>query len=330
MKKTILFLCLLLLLASCSGGGQAKQNTENQAQGETAKASTEANNDEKQTEATEKKRVYASFFPVYDLTKRIVGEKMDVQMIMDVDSEPHSFELKINDMAKLADADLIIYNGAGMELFIDDLKQVIADERNQDADAFFLDLSQGLTLLKADESEDLSSINPHTWLSVKNAMIQLDTVYQKVSSMDPENDAYYKENLERALQEFGALEQKMQEELGKLTNREKYFVTSHAAFNYLAYDYGLKQVAATGISPDLEPSAKELKDIADFVRSHGIKTIFFEGKATPKVAETLAKETGVKTATLYTMEHLSDEEAKMGYLKLMEHNLNELVKSFHE
>lgn len=291
---------------------------------------TEDAQEEKDGNPEKKKQIYATFFPVYDLTKRIVGDKMDVQMIMDVDSEPHSFELKINDMVKLADADLIIYNGAGMESFIDDLKQVVSDEKNADAEGFFLDLSQGLTLLKANESEDMSSINPHTWLSIKNAMIQLDTVYQKVSGMDPENDAYYRDNLEKALQEFGALEQRMQDELGKLTNKEKYFVTSHAAFNYLAYDYGLKQVAATGISPDLEPSAKELKEIADFVRNHGIKTIFFEGKATPKVAETLAKETGVKTATLYTMEHLSEEEAKMGYLKLMEHNLDALVKSFHE
>ncbi|MDU4971029.1 MAG: zinc ABC transporter substrate-binding protein, partial [Atopobium minutum] len=74
----------------------------------------------------------------------------------------------------------------------------------------------------------------------------------------------------------------------------------------------------------------QLATIADFVKKHQISTIFFEGKATPKVAETLAKSTGTKTATLYTMESLTEEEQQMGYLKLMEHNLDELVKSFSE
>lgn len=172
--------------------------------------------------------------------------------------------------------------------------------------------------------------NPHTWLSVKNAIIQLDTIYKKVSSIDPENEAYYKENLKKAQDEFRALDKKFETELSKVKSKQKYFVVSHAAFNYLANDYGLKQVAVTGISPEDEPSAKQLQKIADFVKKYKINTIFFEGKATPKVAETLAKNTNTKTDTLYTMENLTDEEIEMGYLKLMELNLKALLKSFNE
>ena len=98
----------------------------------------------------------------------------------------------------------------------------------------------------------------------------------------------------------------------------------------MADDYGLKQVAVTGISPEDEPSAKQLKTIADFVKAHNIKTIFFEGKATPKVAETLAKNTNTKTSTLYTLENLTEEEAQKGYINLMRENLKNLVASFNE
>lgn len=274
----------------------------------------------------EKKIIYTTFIPVTDITKTIVGDKMEVKTIIGVGDEPHSFELKAADMKAVTEADLIVYNGAGMEGFIPDLMNVVGDETK------FLDLSQGLTLLetKSDLGADHhDSVNPHTWLSIRNAIEQLDTVYRKLASIDPENEAYYKKNLEESQAKFRLLDKKFEEELAKVEG-EKYFVVSHAAFNYLANDYGLKQVAVTGISPEDEPSAKQLKDIADFVGKHGITTIFFEGKATPKVAETLAKTTGTKTATLYTMENLTEEESKLGYVELMERNLSALMESFHE
>lgn len=158
----------------------------------------------------------------------------------------------------------------------------------------------------------------------------VDNIYRKLSAMDPDNEGYYKENLDKVLSKFDKLDDKFTEELSKVKDKEKYFVVSHAAFNYLADDYGLKQVAVTGISPEEEPSAKDLKTIADFVKEKNIKTIFFEGKATPKVAETLAKNTGTKTSTLYTMENLDDHMIEKGYFGLMEENLKALVESFNE
>ena len=253
---------------------------------------------------------------------------MEVKTIIKGSQEPHDFELQTSDMADISKADMVVYNGANMENFIPDLKKAA---KNDDK---FLDLSQGLTLLETSgdglETNKHDRVNPHTWLSVKNAQVQLDTIYKKVVSMDPKNKDYYKANLESSLKEFKALDSRFETELSKVKSKEKYFVVSHAAFNYLAKDYGLKQVAVTGISPEEEPSAKQLATIADFVKKHNISTVFFEGKATPKVAETLAKNTNTKTAALYTMESLTDAEVKMGYLKLMEHNLQELVKSFNE
>nr|WP_072536670.1 metal ABC transporter substrate-binding protein [Anaerococcus mediterraneensis] len=279
-----------------------------------------------QEEKTEdKKTIYASFYPVAEFVKMIAGDKFEVKTIIDTSDEPHSFELTSQAMKDLGDADLIAYNGAGMESFIDDLKDNI---KNNDK---FLDLSAGLTLLDSSgEGSDMTSVNPHTWLSIKNAKIMVDNIYRKLSAMDPDNEGYYKENLDKVLSKFDKLDDKFTEELSKVKDKEKYFVVSHAAFNYLADDYGLKQVAVTGISPEEEPSAKDLKTIADFVKDKNIKTIFFEGKATPKVAETLAKNTGTKTSTLYTMENLDESMIEKGYIGLMEENLKALVESFNE
>lgn len=327
---------------------------------------------------TGKKVVYTTFFPVQDLTSRIVGDKMEVKTIISGNQEPHDFELNTQDMAKIADADLVIYNGAGMESFIDALKES-ADDQDR-----FLDLSQGLTLLEGadhdhdhdghdhdaddhdaddhdhetdaqdaeehdadahdhehdadaedhhdedghDHGHDHGGVNPHTWLSIKNAEVELDTIYQKVAAMDPDNEAYYRENLDRVLADFQALDKRFEDAIAQVPAERRVFVTSHAAFNYLAHDYGLKQVAVTGISPEDEPTAAQLATISDFMKSNGVDTIFFEGAATPKVAETLAASANAKTATLYTMESLSEDEAKLGYLTLMERNLDALMESF--
>lgn len=311
--KKLLVLITVISLIACSNKTKIKDNVNN---------------------SEVKKLIYTTFFPVYELTKMIVGDKMDVEMIIKADQQPHNFELQFNDMKEIIKADLVIYNGANMEVFIEDLKAGI---KNDDK---FLDLSQGLVLLSSEEDRDhdhdhdhdeidLDDVNPHTWLSVKNAMIQLDTIYQKIASIDSENDDYYRNNLTKATAEFKKLDEKFEQALAKI-NKEKYFVVSHAAFNYLAHDYDLKQVAVVGISPDEEPSAKQLKEIADFVKQKQISTIFFEGKATPKVAETLALNTNTKTGILYTLENLSSKEMEMGYIKLMELNLKALVESFND
>lgn len=311
--KKLLVLITVISLIACSNKTKIKDNVNN---------------------SEVKKLIYTTFFPVYELTKMIVGDKMDVEMIIKADQQPHNFELQFNDMKEIIKADLVIYNGANMEVFIEDLKAGI---KNDDK---FLDLSQGLVLLSSEEDHDhdhdhdhdeidLDDVNPHTWLSVKNAMIQLDTIYQKIASIDSENDDYYRNNLTKATAEFKKLDEKFEQALAKI-NKKKYFVVSHAAFNYLAHDYDLKQVAVVGISPDEEPSAKQLKEIADFVKQKQISTIFFEGKATPKVAETLALNTNTKTGILYTLENLSSKEMEMGYIKLMELNLKALVESFND
>lgn len=270
--------------------------------------------------------VYTTFFPVTDLTSRIVGDKMEVRTIIKGNQEPHDFELQTSDRAEISKADLIVYNGAGMEGFVADLRDAVGD------DGRFLDLSEGLTLLQSKDAAgaDHAAVNPHTWLSVKNAQAELESICNKVSAMDPANAAYYRANLESARSEFKALDERFERELAAVPADKRYFVASHAAFNYLADDYGLKQVAVTGISPEDEPSANQLATIADFVEQHGIGTIFFEGTATPKVAETLARTTGAKTSTLYTMERLTEDEAALGYLGLMERNLANLMESFGE
>lgn len=285
-------------------------------------------------EKKDKKLIYTTFYPVYDFTSRIVEDKMQVEMIVKSSDSPHNFKFKAREMAEIAKANLIIYNGADMEVFIKDLKAVV---KNDDK---FLDLSKGIKLLEQEkgkeneehneDSHNHENVNPHIWLSPKNAIIELKLIYKKVVSIDPENKAYYSLNYKKALKEFEALDKLFTDKISKISKKDKYFVTSHSSFNYLARDYGLKQVAVTGISADEEPTAKKMKTIIDFVRKHKINTIFFEEKSTSKVAQTLSRETGIKIFVMLSLEKVTKKEAKLGYVKLMEQNLNLLLESFND
>lgn len=144
------------------------------------------NTNENKKNESSKRVIYTSFFPVEELTKRIVKDKFEVKSIIDKSEEPHSFELKTEDIKNIIKSDLVIYNGAGMETFIDDLKASMKDENK------FVDLSQGLELLSsAKDGDDIKkAVNPHTWLSIKNAMKEMQTIYEKVSEIDPENKTF--------------------------------------------------------------------------------------------------------------------------------------------
>ncbi len=307
-QLSAVFLVLSFLGVSVFMGGCAVNGTENS------------------TKPLAKKVIYTSFYPVQDLTVRIVGNKIDVRTIIQSGAELHDFEMRAKELAEISRADLIIYNGAGAENFIADLRTSI---NNDDK---FLDLSRGISLITASPTAHNAhaNVNPHTWLSIKNTLIELETIYRKIAVLDPANEPFYKENLHRAQAEFLQLDKKFTIEFAKIPSTKKYFISSHDAFSYLARDYDLKQTAVTGISPQIEPSGKDLAAIAKFIEKHRISTIFFAEKATPKVARTLARETGVNISTLHTLENLTDAERSIGYHGLMERNLDVLLQSFKD
>jgi len=107
----------------------------------------------------------------------------------------------------------------------------------------------------------------------------------------------------------------------------KTFVTSHQAFAYLAKRYGLTMVGIAGFTPDAEPTPARIKEVQDIVRKQGVTTIFYEELVSPKVAETIARDVGVKTAVLSPIEGLSDANSQETYLTLMRENLQELRKA---
>ena len=275
-------------------------------------------------------KVMASFYPMYDFAAKIGGDKAEVITLVPSGTEPHDWEPAAADIRNLEEADLFIYSGAGMEHWVDD---VLASLDNKNL--ISVEASKGVALRDghshsheeeegAGEPEEEGPYDPHVWLSPLNAEKEMENIKNAYIKADPDNRDYYEANYELYASRFADLNQKFKDTLSSLPNKD--IVVSHEAFGYLCDAYGLNQVGIEGLSPDSEPSPARMAEIIDFVRANHVRVIFFEELVSPKVAETIAKETGSSVQVLNPLEGLSDEELESGadYFSVMEENLKRL------
>ena len=294
-----------------------------------------------------KLNVMASFYPMYDFAVKVGGDKVDVTNMVSAGTEPHDWEPAATDIKNLEDADVFIYNGAGMEHWTEDVLDSLENK-----DLTVVEASKGLTLLEGkeeeeDESESRSSekdenkedssesnseitYDPHVWLNPLNAKAEMENIKNALVEADPDNKDYYEQNYKTYAEKFDQLDNDYKE--GLADTKSKDLITSHEAFGYLCQAYGLNQVGIEGLSPDSEPDASRMDEIIKFAKENNVKTIFFEELVSPKVSETIADEIGAKTAVLNPIEGLTDDEISAGedYFSVMESNLKTLEEALNE
>ncbi len=247
--------------------------------------------------------VTTSFYPMYFFTSQIGGNKINVVNITPSGTEPHDYDPTPQDIIKIQKSKLLVLNG-NVEPWANKIKLDLKNNNNQ--------------ILKA--GEDLITNNdPHIWLSPILAKKESQKIADALTSIDPINSNYYKNNLVNLETELDKIDDNYKAGLANCQTRS--FVTSHSAFEYLAKDYGLNQIAIAGLSPDAEPSLSELAKITDFAKKNNVKYIFFEALVSPKLAQTIASEIGAKTLVLDPIE---GQTGNNDYLTLMANNLQNL------
>ncbi|MDR0690919.1 MAG: zinc ABC transporter substrate-binding protein, partial [Streptococcaceae bacterium] len=189
--------------------------------------------------------------------------------------------------------------------------------------------TKGIKLMHRFLSQDKSethqeALDPHTWLSPKLAIKEVANIRDGLSKKFPDQKVLFHKNAQKYLQKLKRLDDDYQTTFRNATYKK--FITQHKAFSYLARDYGLKQIAIAGFSPEEEVSPSHLAKLKKYVKKEGLKIIYFEKTASSKVAQTLAEEVGVKTAVLNPLEGLTKREQKEGkdYFSVMEENLKAL------
>lgn len=278
--------------------------------------------------------VVTSFYPMYDFTKNVTGEDVNISILTASGVEPHDYEPSAKDMAKIQDADVFVYNSDEMETWVPAVLESI-DTSN----VTVIEASKGIELMSSteeDEHEDETSeeheghshgADPHVWLDPVLAQKEVETIRDGLIEAKPENKEVYTKNAESYNKKLNELNDAFINATKNAKNKK--FVTQHTAFSYLAREYGLTQIAISGISPDEEPTPKELTRIEDMVKEEQIKTIYTESSASSKVAQTIVSATGVRLLELNPLESLTQKEMEDGddYITVMYRNLDNLKVS---
>lgn len=296
-----------------------------------------------------KVNVVTTFYPIYEFASAIGGDDANVINLLPTGVEPHDWTPRGQDIVNTSKAQLFFYNGAGLEGWVPDFLKGL----DSDSEVKAVEVSQGVDLIltteddghnhgaaeedhdhegeehsedeHAEESADAKHTDPHTWVSPKSALIMAGNIRDSLVEADPDHKAGYDERYEALSNKLTQLDAEFTEKISPLTNKE--IVVSHQAFGYLARDYGLSQHAIMGLSPDAEPRAQDMLNLAKLVKEEGIRYIFFEELVSDKLAKTLADEAGVETLVLNPVEGLTEQQAKDGddYFSLMQKNLQNLL-----
>lgn len=295
-----------------------------------------------------KLKVVASFYPMYDFAQKIGGDQISLKNLVPGGAEPHSWEPEAADLVSLEQADVFIFNGAGMEHWVD---SVLSALQNKDLivveTAANLDLlaghdhgSEGEHELEDDAGPDTvqpdnepsdeagqdheSEFDPHVWLDPMLAKQQMYSIKEALSEADPDNAGIYAANYENTARQLDELDREFHDSLAEAAKRD--IIVAHAAYGYLAAAYDLNQIAISGLSPEQEPDPSRMAEIINLANEQNIGVIFFEELVSPKVAETIAEATGAKTAVLSPLGGLTDQQLADGedYFSIMRQNLEVL------
>jgi zinc transport system substrate-binding protein len=247
------------------------------------------------------KTVVAAFYPLAYAAQLVGGSSVRVENLTPSGAEPHDLELAPRAVADIQRADVVLYFGHGFQPAVTDAVEGAAGRA--------VDLLEGLPLRPSD---------PHVWL---DPALYARTVRRVGETLGHPTRAA------AAIAKLQALDVGYRRGLAHCARRE--IVTSHAAFGYLAQRYGLRQVAITGLTPESEPTAKDLARVVATVRRTKATTIFFETLVSPRLADTVAREVGARTAVLDPIEGLTSSEQTHGdtYFTVMRRNLTALRKA---
>lgn len=271
-----------------------------------------------------KLRVASSYYPLYDFTRNIGGGKVSVINMTPPGAEPHDYEPSPQELIAAHESDVFIYNGEQMEPWINSF---LADHKGPTVEA-----SHGIELIEAGSDEDHEGhdhgpADPHFWLDPVLAQQIVVNIRDGLSRADPENKDYYHSQAEDYRQKLIELDQSFADGVSSCTIDTA--ISSHGAFSYLAHRYGFHVESIAGIEPDDEPSPAKMAKITDAVKQNGIKYIFFESLVSPRLAQTIASETGVKTLVFDPIEGLSqaDQDKGRDYISVQYDNLKNLKRA---
>lgn len=274
------------------------------------------------SEVPQTKKVVTTFTIIQDIAQNVAGSSASVESITKPGAEIHEYEATPLDIVKAQGADLILWNGLGLERWFERFFSNISNVRSAV-------LTEGIQPMGITEGPYNGKPNPHTWMSPANAIIYVENIRKALSQMDPANSATYDANAKTYTEKLREIDEPIRRKLEEIPAEQRWLVSSEGAFSYLTRNYGMKELYLWPVNADSEGTPQQVKKVVDIVRQFNIPVVFSESTISDKAMRQVAVETGAKFGGILYVDSLTDENGPAPtYLKLLEYNAKTIVEGF--
>lgn len=272
--------------------------------------------------ASKTKRILTTFTIIQDMAQNVAGTNAVVESITKPGAEIHEYEPTPLDIVKAQSADLVLWNGLGLERwfekFFGNLKNVPGKV-----------LTEGIEPMGISEGPYNGKPNPHSWMSPANAVLYVENIRKALVELDPVNAAAYTANAATYIAQLKAIDEPIRKKLAEIPAERRWLVSSEGAFSYLIRDYGLKELYLWPVNADEEGTPQQVRKVVDTVRANRIPVVFSESTISDKAMRQVAKETGARFGGVLHVDSLTaDDGPAPTYLKLLGYNADTIVKGF--
>ena len=276
-------------------------------------------------------KIISTIFPLMEFAQAVAGDRGDVEILLPPGAEIHTWQPRPSDVIKIFGADLFVCVGADLEPWVPGLLRSAGNTKLRVFKA-----SEGLPVFEesphdhqekhehADE-HDHGALDPHIWLDFHLDQIIIDRLVQVLSEIKPDDAGFFEASGKAYKENLHLLDQKFYRQLSGC--RQKTFIVGgHSAYGYLARRYGLHQISLYGLSPDSQPTPREMVEVVQMAKKLDIRVIFFEENVSDDLARVIAKEIGARTLVLNPAANLTRTQyrGRMTFLEIMETNLKNL------
>jgi zinc transport system substrate-binding protein len=279
--------------------------------------------------------VYTTVYPLQYFTDRIGGKYVDVKTIYPPGADEHTFEPTQKDMTKLADADLFVYVGLGLEGFVEKAQNTLKNENVTmlgAGDNIHLEPNEAQENEHSheDDGHHHGDIDPHVWIDPIYAKDLAEAINHALADKMPEHKDEFEANYQLLAEELEQLNTSFEQTIHDAKHEE--IIVSHSAFGYWEQRYGLHQISVSGLNSANEPTQKDLEKIIAEGKKHQIKNVFFEQNVSSKLTDIIKNELGAEPLTLHNLSVLTDEDIsnESTYFSIMNTNLEALKTALND
>lgn len=273
-------------------------------------------------DADGRKKIVTTFTILQDMAQQVAGTNAVVESITKPGAEIHDYEPTPLDIVKAQSADLVVWNGLGLERWFE---KFFGSLRNVPA----VVLTEGVNPLGISEGPYTGKPNPHSWMSPANAIIYVENIRRALVKLDPANQSAYDANAAAYTAKLRAIDAPLRQKLSEIPESRRWLVSCEGAFSYLARDYGLKELFLWPVNADEEGTPQQVRKVVDVVRTQQIPVLFGESTISDKPMRQVALETAARFGGVLYVDSLTPADGPApDYLRLLEYNANLIVKGF--